>query len=152
MDFMLVNVLGFLVKIIGINLLNGIKKTVNETRQWAQERYWSCYQLGKMYKELGEKEKSWYYYFKSYEFDTSRQECFFELIKECRATNKFQMGYQLYKMLNPCYEHDKPHKLFILNDIYEHSLYSEMLIILYYLKKFDEANDILKKLLFGKYY
>ena len=125
-------------------------KTANESRQWPQERYWSCYQLGKMYSELGEKEKAWYWYFKSYEFDNSRQEAFFELIKECRATNKFEMGYGLWKMLKPCYEHDKPHKLFINNHIYEHSLYSEMLIILYYLHKFDEANEILKKILMAK--
>jgi len=123
------------------------KKTINEQRQWAQERYWSCYQLGKMYNELGEKEKAWFYFFKSYEFDNTRQEAFFEIIKECRETNKFETGYNLYNMLKPIYEHDKPHKLFILNDIYEHSLYSEMLIILYYLQKFDEANKILKKLL-----
>jgi len=122
-------------------------KTMNEERQWPQERYWSCYQLGKMYDELKEKEKSWYYFFKSYEFDSSRQEAFFELIKKCRATNKFEMGYGLWKMLKPCLNQDKQHKLFIYNPIYEHSLYSEILIILYYLKKFDEANEILKKIL-----
>ncbi len=53
-------------------------------------------------------------------------------------------------MLKPCLDHDKPHKLFINNHIYEHSLYSEMLIILYYLHKFDEANEVLKKILVAK--
>jgi tetratricopeptide (TPR) repeat protein len=119
------------------------KKSVNES--WIQERYWSCYQIGKMYKELGEKEKALYWLFKSYEFDNSRQEAFFELIKECRADNQFEKGYGLYKMLKPRIKKDS--QLFIINHIYDHSLFSEMLIILYYLNKFDEALVILKKLL-----
>lgn len=47
-------------------------------------------------------------------------------------------------MLKPCLKQDKPHKLFIINHIYEHSLYSEMAIILYYLKKNDEVMEIFK--------
>ena len=43
-------------------------------------------------------------------------------------------------------EHDKPHKLFIVNHIYEHSLYSEMFIINHYVQKMDESDEILKKL------
>ena len=97
-----------------------------------------------MYDELDEKEKAWYYYFKSYEFDDSRQEAFFELIKKCREQKKFKTGYKLYKMLKPCLKQDKQHKLFITNHIYEHSLYSEMTIILYYLKKNDEVMEIFK--------
>mgnify|MGYP006164734845 FL=1 len=120
------------------------KKVIDEKRQWIQEKYWACYQLGKMYDELDEKEKAWYYYFKSYEFDDSRKEAFFELIKKCREQNKFKTGYKLYKMLKPCLKQDKPHKLFIINHIYEHSLYSEMAIILYYLKKNDEVIEIFK--------
>ena len=120
------------------------KKVIDEKRQWIQEKYWACYQLGKMYDQLDEKEKAWYYYFKSYEFDDSRQEAFFELIKKCREQKKFKTGYKLYKMLKPCLKQDKQHKLFITNHIYEHSLYSEMTIILYYLKKNDEVMEIFK--------
>jgi hypothetical protein len=123
------------------------KTAANGKAQWPQERYWSCYQLGNLYRDMKEKEKSWYWWFKSFEFDNSRQEGFFELIKECRATNKFKQGYAFYKMLEPLQNKDKPHKLFIINHIYDHSLYSEMLIILYYLHKFDEANKVLLKLL-----
>ena len=65
----------------------------NTANQWPQERYWSCYQLGNLYRDMEEKEKSWYWWFKSFEFDNTRQESFFELIKECRATNKFKQGY-----------------------------------------------------------
>jgi len=122
------------------------KKSANEVKSWAQERYWSCYQIGKMYGELGEKEKSWYWLFKSYEFDNSRQEAFFELIIECRKTNKFEMAHGLYKMLKPC----TGSKLFIINHIYEHSLLSEMFIVLYYLKKIEETTAVLKKLLLAE--
>jgi|TARA_B110000971_G_scaffold219002_1_gene259080 tetratricopeptide (TPR) repeat protein len=122
------------------------KKVVADKRQWIQEKYWACYQMGKIYDELDQKEKAWYYYFKSYEFDDSRQEAFFELIKKCRAQNKFKTGYELYKMLKPCLKKDKIHKLFVINHIYEHSLYSEIAIILYYLKENEEVIEIFKKL------
>ena len=123
------------------------KITANEKRQWAQERYWSCYQIGKMYTEMGEIEKAWYWLYKSHEFDNGRWEAYFELIKECRATNQFRQGEIYFDMLKECRKEDKPHKLFIINHIHDHSLYSEMLIIYYYLHKFDKALEILHKLL-----
>ena len=126
------------------------KISANGSTSWPQERYWSCFQLGNLYRDLGEKEKSWYWWFKSYEFDNQRQEAFFELIKDCRAANHFKQGEAFYNMLEPLNEADKPHKLFIMNHIYEHSLYSEMVIILYYLGKIEEANKMLKKLFNAK--
>ena len=120
--------------------------SANGEKTWEQERYWSCYQLGNMYSDRGEDEKAWYWWFRSYEFDRQRQEAFYELIKRCREQNKFQMGYKLYKMLEPMKEQDKPHKLFIINHIYEHSLYSEMFIINHYVQKMEESDALLKKL------
>ena len=122
------------------------KIAANEERQWPQERYWSCYQLGKMYWELKEKEKAWYWFYKSNEYDKGRWEAFFELIKECRATNNFEQGEIYFNMLTPCTEADKVHKLFIINPIHDHSLYSEMLIIYYYLKKIDKCKEMLSKI------
>ena len=57
------------------------------------------------------------------------------LLKDVEKKNHFQLGYTLYKMLKPIKESDKPHKLFIINHIYEHSLYSEMFIINHYVNK-----------------
>jgi glycosyltransferase involved in cell wall biosynthesis len=121
-------------------------QTANCDKTWGQERYWSCYQLGKMYDDKGEKEKAWYWWFKSYEYDNQRQEAFFELIKKCRETNQFHQAYTLYKMLKPMRKQDWEHKLFIVNHIYEHSLYSEMFIILHYVNKMNEGDELLKKL------
>ena len=56
-----------------------------------------------------------------------------ELIKECRATNKFKQAEVYYNMLEYLPESQKEHKLFIMNHIYDHSLYSEMVINYYYL-------------------
>lgn len=125
-------------------------QTANSKNTWDQERYWSCYQLGNMYSDKGEKEKAWYWWYRSYNFDKQRQEAFFELIKRCRETNEFEQGYRLYKMLKPMEEHDKPHKLFIINHIYEHSLYSEMFIINHYVQKMEESDKLLKKLFMAK--
>lgn len=122
------------------------KLSANSGKTWEQERYWSCYQLGNMYNDRGEEEKAWYWWFRSYSYDDQRQEAFYELIKKCRETNEFKLGYKLYKMLRPMKEHDKPHKLFIVNHIYEHSLYSEMFIINHYVQKMEESDEILKKL------
>ena len=46
-----------------------------------------------MYSDKGEKEKAWYWWFRSYNYDKQRQEAFFELIKRCRETNEFEQGY-----------------------------------------------------------
>ena len=53
-------------------------------------------------------------------------------------------------MLKPIKESDKPHKLFIINHIYEHSLYSEMFIINHYVNKMDESDKLLKNLFMAK--
>ena len=46
---------------------------------------------------------------------------------------------------------DKQHKLFIVNHIHDHSLYSEMLIIYYYLNKIDKADEMLQKLFLAEH-
>ena len=51
---------------------------------WAQEKYWSCLQIGNLYKSLNEPEKAFYYYTISYHYDDSRQECFYEVIRDFR--------------------------------------------------------------------
>jgi len=122
----------------------------NTTNQWPQERYWACFQLGNLYRDLGEKEKSWYWWYKAWEFDKQRQEAMFELIKECRAKNKFKQAEVYYNMLEYLPEKQKEHKLFIMNHIYDHSLYSEMVINYFYLGKMKKANDMLKKLFTAK--
>ena len=127
------------------------KITANEKRQWPQERYWSCYQLGNLYKELGEEEKSWYWYYRSYQYDSSRWECFFELIKKCREENNFTQGEIYFDMLKKCSKEDKNHKLFFMNFIHDHSLYSEMLVIYYYLNKIEKANEILLKIFMANF-
>ena len=47
-------------------------------------------------------------------------------------------------------ENQKEHTLFIMNHIYDHSLYSEMVINYFYLGKMKEANNMLKKLFCAK--
>ena len=127
------------------------KKCINEKKQWEQEKYWSCYQLGKLYFELNEYEKSWYYFFYSYNFDTSRREAFYELILKCREEKNFKLGEKIYNMLTPINESDKNNKLFVINHIYDHSLYSEMSIIYFYLNKHQECIKMFKNLFMANY-
>ena len=122
------------------------KKCINEKKQWEQEKYWSCYQLGKMYYELKEPEKSSYYLYKSYNYDTSRREAFYEIIVKCREENNFKEGERVYNMLTDCNEKDKVNKLFMINHLYDHSIYSEMAIIYYYLNKHDKCIEMFKNL------
>ncbi len=96
-----------------------------------------------MYDELGEKEKAWYYYFKSYEFDDSRQEAFFWINKKCRARNEFKTGYKLYKMLKPCLDGDKQHKL-LLKTIYMNIRYIRKWQSFYIINKKDRDNRDIK--------
>ncbi len=126
-------------------------KAANEEKQWPQERYWSCYQLGNLYNELGEHEKAWYWYYKSNEFDECRGEALFELIKKCREKNMFKQGEIYFNMLKLCENQEKIHRLFLNNNIHEHSIYSEMLVIYYYLKNIDKANEMLLKIFMANY-
>lgn len=126
-------------------------KCANDTKTWEQERYWSCYQIGNMYKDMGDNEKAKCWWLRSYEYDTSRKEAIYELIKLCRERNEFKQADLFYSMLTEIREEDKPHKLFIINHIYDHSLYSEMFIIYNYVQKFDKQMEVLLKLFVGKH-
>ena len=112
---------------------------------WTQERYWSCYWAGKLLMLQNKTEEAFYYFLLSYEFDPTRWECFYTMIKHYREGSKHKLAYGLYKLLR---EMDEPfeNKLFIIKDIHEYLLYFELTIILYYVKDYNASVIAFKKL------
>ena len=54
-------------------------------------------------------------------------------------------------MLTPINENDKNNKLFVINHIYDHSLYAEMSAIYFYLNKHKECIKMFKNLFMANY-
>ena len=48
----------------------------------------SCYNIGNLLRKIGKTEEAFYYYLLSYEYDNSRYECFYEMIKIHRINGK----------------------------------------------------------------
>lgn len=117
---------------------------------WAQEKYWACFWAGKLLMEQKKKtEEAFYYFLLSYEFDPTRWECFYTMIKHYRINSKHNLAYGLYKLLR---EMDEPfeNKLFIIKDIHDYLLYFELTVILYYVKDYKASVDAFKKLFLNK--
>ena len=117
---------------------------------WTQEKYWSCYWAGRLLMEKKNKtEEAFYYFLLSYEFDPTRWECFYTMIKHYRTKNQHKVAYGLYKLLREMTEPFE-NKLFIMKDIHDHLLYFELTIILYYVKDYEASVDVFKKLFSNK--
>jgi len=122
---------------------NAIKryKDVLNANGWVQEKYISCYELGKIYESINEWEKAFYYYTLSYEYDDTRYECFYEIIKKFRLEGKYKLANAYYKFLKPF---NKLGKLFLVNNIYEYLMKFELTILSYYVKEYQIAIDSYK--------
>ena len=125
------------------NAIKWYKKTLT-LLGWIQERYWSCFQLGHLYRDLNEPEKSFYYYALSYEYDDNRQEALYEIIHKSRLAGKHNIALAYYKLLKPI--KDKGNKLFVINHIYDYSLDIDISISGYYANEFYLAIKSFKNL------
>ena len=111
---------------------------------WIQEKYISCYNIGNLLRKTGKKYEAYHYYLLSYEYDNSRYECFYEMIKLNRINGNKKIAYSLYKQLKP-FKINK-NKLFIISSIYKWKLDYELTIIAYYSNAYQEGIDAFKRL------
>ena len=111
---------------------------------WAQEKYMSCYNIGNLLRKIGKKEEAYYYYLLSYEYDNSRYECFYEMIKLNRINGNKKLAYSLYKQLKPIQLNSG--KLFLTSSIHEWKLDYEVSIIAYYSNAHQEGIDAFKRI------
>ena len=115
-----------------------------EVKGWTQEKYISCYNIGNLLRQLGKREEAFYYYLLSFEYDSSRYECFYEMIKYHRYKGNKKLAYSFYKQLNPLNENSG--KLFLVSSIHNWKLDYEITIIAYYNNAYQEGINAFKRL------
>jgi hypothetical protein len=117
------------------------KKTL-EHYGWIQERYISCLNLYELYSKKNEVEIGLYYLVKSYNYDKTRIEAIYELIKYYCIQNMNEIAYNYYNLIENYYENYKNinfanDKLFLRLDNYSFFLPYYMIIICERIKKYD---------------
>tara|TARA_B100000963_G_scaffold317187_1_gene297452 strand:+ start:2682 stop:3959 length:1278 start_codon:yes stop_codon:yes gene_type:complete len=111
---------------------------------WIQEKYMSCYNIGNLLRKIGKKEEALYYYLLSYEYDNSRYECFYEMIKIHRNNGNKKLAYSLYKQLKPFKNNSG--KLFLTTSVHDWKLDYEVGIIAFYSRAYQDGIDAFKRL------
>jgi hypothetical protein len=117
------------------------KKTL-EHNGWIQERYISCLNLYELYCKKNEIEVGLYYLVKSYNYDKTRIEAIYELIKYYCIQNMNEIAYNYYNLIENYNENYKNinfanDKLFLRLDNYLFFLPYYMIIICERIKKYD---------------
>ncbi len=120
------------------------KKTL-DVNGWIQEKYISCLRIFENYDKIGEKENSFYYLVKSFEYDRERCECLYELVKHYCCINQNEFAYMYYVLVRSFYErkyiiNDMPKdKLFIDNSKAEFFLPYYMIIVCEKTKNYESG-------------
>lgn len=99
------------------------KKVVNEYNNWTEEKYYSCYRLGNVLRDMGRKEEAIYYYLRSPEYNKERFECATEAAKIYIADRHFDAAKNI---LLPYQD-----AAFNRNDVYPNTLFSPQAIYRY---------------------
>jgi len=118
------------------NAIQWYSKVVNELNNWNQEKYYSCLQLGNLFKNKGSFKDSIYYYLKSIEYDTDRIEGIVFAIKYLKEMKMDILAISLYeKYKNYNTKIDVSKKLFVYNSVYlDMEVEFVMSIMCYYVK------------------
>ena len=111
---------------------------------WIQEKYISCYNIGNLLRRIGKTEEAFYYYLLSYEYDNSRYECFYEMIKINRINGRKRLAFSLYKQLKPFVNNSG--KLFLTSSVHDWKLDYEVSIIAFYSRAYQDGIDCFKRL------
>mgnify|MGYP006410167183 CR=1 FL=1 len=117
------------------NAIKYYKKTI-KLNGWYQERWYSCYRLGLIYKERSNSQKAIYYWLEASNIIPERLENIYHIIKYYREKeNKQKIAFLFY--MNFVYGKipnlkKRTKYLFLENDIYLYKLYYEYQILAYY--------------------
>jgi len=101
-------------------------KKVLELNGWVQEKYIACLRLYELYDKIKTPENGIYYLIESYNYDNTRVEGIFQLIKFYCIKKQNKTAYSFYTLIQKYYENDYltdvfNNKLFINN--YDYSFY-----------------------------
>ena len=135
------------------NAIKWYKNTLS-LNNWNQEKYRCCLNLYYLYVNKKSIEQGIYYLIKSYEYDKTRIEGIYELIKYYCIENQNEIAYNFYTFIQYNYENNYINdsfsdKLFLDRKIYSFYLPYYMIIVCEKLKKYDIALKIIN-ILFTK--
>jgi hypothetical protein len=123
---------------------NAIKwyKNTLKLDNWVQEKYMCCLNLHYLYDSLENIESAIFYAIKTYEYDNTRVEGIYNLIKYYCIHNQNEIAFSFYLLIQNYYENEYVNdtfnsKLFVSRDIYSFYLPYYMIIVCERLKKYD---------------
>lgn len=113
-----------------------------ETHDKSQEKYISCLNLYELYSSQKNIEKGLSFLEKSYEYDNTRVECFYYLIKHNCIMDRDAAAFSYYESIQHYYENDYINddfkdKLLVCEEIYNFYLPYYLIIVSERLKKYD---------------
>ena len=118
------------------------KITINQEKQWAQEKYVSCLYLYDCYQKLNEQEKGFFYLVKAFAYDTERVECIYPLLVYYCCENMYRVAYNYYLNIKDFFENRYLYtnistKLFTTQDKYDFFVPYYMILIADKVQDFD---------------
>jgi glycosyltransferase involved in cell wall biosynthesis len=118
------------------------KITLNQEKQWPQEKYVACLYLYDCYQKLNEKERGFFYLVKAFAYDTERVECMYPLLVHYCCENMHKVAYNYYLNIKDFFENRYLHtnmasKLFTTQDKYDFFVPYYMILIADKVQDFD---------------
>jgi glycosyltransferase involved in cell wall biosynthesis len=113
---------------------------------WDQERYYSCIQLGELFRRKGDFLKMQFYWSKSCQYDPERIEGVVMLMEELKNQDNHVLVNAMFHRFKD-YKHDLQNKLFIRNYCYDYELEYLNSICAYYAKDIETGYLCCKKVI-----
>jgi hypothetical protein len=109
-------------------------KTINQEKQWSQEKYTSCLYIYDCFNHLHKPEMGFFYLVKAFAYDVDRVECLYPLLVHYCCENMHRVAYHYYLNVKDYYENryledDISKKLFVIVDKYNFFVPYYMILI-----------------------
>jgi len=113
---------------------------------WIEENWYSRYELGKCYMQIGKEAEAIKTWIEAYEYHPKRAENLYELVKHYRIKGQQKLAYVFYKLAKEI-PFPSDNVLFIHKDVYDYLLDYEYSIIAYYIDKNVDMRPLFMKLM-----
>lgn len=100
---------------------------------WIEEVFYACYELGNMYKHIGDMASAVFWWLEAYNRHSTRAESLYEIVKYYRETGKQRVGQMICDTARAI-PYPKDDVLFIKTGVYDYLLEYEHSILAYYTK------------------
>ena len=113
---------------------------------WIEENWYSRYELGKCYMQIGKEAEALQTWIEAYGYHPKRAENLYELVKHYRIKGQQQLSYVFYKLAKQI-PYPTDNVLFIHKDVYDYLLDYEYSIIAYYVNNTKDIQPLFMKLM-----